>query len=226
MEAMKRYAVYYAPPAGEFADHAAQWLGRDTQTGESLTPPDLGLPAQAITTDPRRYGFHGTLKPPFRLAEGWDAAELHAALGVLAQGLAPVRMEGLRLASLGGFLALIPEGDDRPLAALAAQVVERLDPFRAALTPEEIARRRPERLTPHQRALLDQWGYPFVMDEFRFHLTLTDRLDPDMAAQAQTALAAYFAPVLPKPFWIDALCLFGETEEGSFRLLHRYRLSG
>lgn len=223
---MKRLAIYYAPPPGDFADRANAWLGRDAATGQALAQPDLGLPAAQITRDPRRYGFHGTIKPPFRLAPGRDAAELADALDRLAAGLAPVTLAGLQLASLGGFLALIPEGDATALVALAAKLVADLDPFRAPMTPEDRARRRPETLTPRQRELLDQWGYPYVMDQFQFHLTLTDRLDPDMATRAIPALSAHFAPVLPRPFPITEICLFGEPEDGDFRLISRHALRG
>ncbi|MEF9604921.1 DUF1045 domain-containing protein, partial [Paracoccus sp. PXZ] len=117
MDIMKRYAIYYAPPEGAFARRASAWLGWDAACGQPLTPPELGLPAEEITRDPRRYGFHGTLKPPFRLAEGRDGDALHRAVAGLAQRLSPVTLPGLRLASLGGFLALVPEGDTAPLQA-------------------------------------------------------------------------------------------------------------
>lgn len=226
MDMMKRYAVYYAPPQGTFASRASAWLGWDAATGQPLTPPELGLPAAEITRDPRKYGFHGTLKPPFRLAEDRDAEGLHRAMTDLAGRLAPVTLPGLRLASLGGFLALVPKGDTAPLQALAATVVAALDGFRAPLTEAEIARRRPEHLTPRQRELLRLWGYPYVMEEFRFHLTLTDRLEEPLAGEAARILDAHFAPVLPQPFKVSELCLFGEAEDGRFHLLHRYTLSG
>ncbi len=226
MHDMKRFAVYYAPPPGEFADLAAAWLGRDPVTGAELTQPDLGLPATQITRDPRRYGFHGTIKPPFRLADGAGPDDLATALEMLATTLRPVVLPGLRLKSLDSFLALVPNGDATPLQQLAASVVRDLDGLRAPLTDAEIARRKPGRLTPRQRELLDRWGYPFVMEEFRFHLTLTDRLDAGMADRAAQALSDYFAPVLPQPFAITDLCLFGEPEDGQFRLIHRYALTG
>lgn len=229
MTQMKRYAVYYAPRPGAFAERAAHWLGRDAADGRALPQPDLpGLPASPadLTADPRRYGFHGTIRAPFRPAAGVSPDDIAGALADLAARLPPAACDGLRLENLHGFLALTPEGDDAALQALAARVVAATDPLRAALTPAEIARRRPETLTARQRALLDRWGYPFVMEEFRFHLTLTDRLAADQVAPAMAALQAHFAPVLPVPFVVEDLCLFGETSDGSFRLLHRYALTG
>lgn len=229
MTQMKRYAVYFAPRPGAFATLAAAWLGRDAADGRALPQPELpGLPAPAadLTAEPRRYGFHGTLRAPFRPAPGVTPDDIAGALADLAARLPPATCDGLRLENLHGFLALTPEGDDAALQALAARVVTATDPLRDALTPAEIARRRPETLTARQRALLDRWGYPFVMEEFRFHLTLTGRLSPDQTAPVMAALGAHFAPVLPRPFAIEDLCLFGETADGSFRLLHRYALTG
>lgn len=222
-----RYAVYYAPPPGAFAERGEAWLGWSAAAGQVLTPPDLGLPVAEITSAPSRYGFHGTIKPPFRLAGGQTAAALDGALADLAARLAPVSLPGLALRNLDGFLALVPLGDAAALGDLAARVVQDLDPFRAPLSEAEIARRRPARLTPRQRALLDQYGYPFVMEEFRFHLTLTDRLPAPLVCQAATVLAAHFAPVLPAPFRLETLCLFGEgAADGRFRLISRHALRG
>lgn len=229
MEQMKRFAVYYAPDPGAFADRAASWLGWDAATGMPCpqpTPPGLPRPLADLTAEPRKYGFHGTIKPPFRLAPGTSPDRLAAAVEALAARLAPVTLPGLALTRLGRFLALCPTGDTAPLEHLAAEVVRRLDTHRAALTEAEIARRRPERLTPRQRALLDSYGYPFVMEEFRFHLTLTGPLDPWEIAATESAIAAHFAATIPQPFQIKTLCLFGEAQDGTFHLLHRYALTG
>lgn len=226
MDQMKRLAVYYAPRPGTFADHAAAWLGWDPVRGLPVPQPDLKeIPFPAIlTAEARRYGFHGTLRAPFRMAEGIGEAQARDQVAALAARLAPVECEGLVIANLQGFLAFTPTGCEAALLELAAAVVEGTNGLRAPLTEAEIARRRPECLTPRQRSLLNTWGYPYVMDEFRFHLTLTDRL-PD-PGPAMEALAAHFAPVLPRPFRIEDLCLFGEDAAGRFHLLHRYALSG
>lgn len=228
MEQFERYAVYFAPRDGDFAARAAQWLGRDT-AGRDLVQPALdGLPRGLadLTAAPRKYGFHGTIKPPFRLAGGQDADGLVRALGAVAGRLGPVGMERLEVRRIGGFVALTPVGDAAGLQALASAVVERLDMFRAPLAEVDRARRRPERLSARQVALLDRWGYPYVMEEFRFHLTLTGDLAPDEADAVLPVAQGWFGPVLPEPFRIEDLCLFGETAEGRFHLLHRCALTG
>lgn len=228
MEGYRRYAIY-AAPEGPLGDWAARWLGWDAVAGAEVDhPPVPGLmqPVEMLTATPRKYGFHGTIKPPFRMAEGASVADLHAAAWALCEAGAPVRLAGLRLARLGGFLALVPDGDATALAVLAQRMVEGLDGFRAPPDASEIARRKPEGLTPRQRALMDRWGYPFVAEEFQFHLTLTGELPPEVAASTEAALALELPPLIPAPFVLDSLCLFGEGADGRFRLLHRYALSG
>lgn len=226
---MNRFAVYYAPRPGAFADRAAAWLGWDATAGAVVAQPVLqGLPAAlaALTTDPRRYGFHGTIRAPFRPAAGVRPDDVTAAVAGLARRLPPVLCDGLRLENIDGFLALTPEGCEATLLELAAAVVEGTNALRAPLTAAEIARRRPDRLSARQRVLLDLWGYPFVMEEFRFHLTLTDRLPPAQAEGVAQVATAQFAPVLPRPFAIEDLCLFGEDAAGRFHLLSRHALTG
>ena len=228
-----RYAVYFTLPQGALSAFGAAWLGWDAVQGKALAAPDVsGLPkpAHEITATPRKYGLHGTIKPPFRLvegmAEGTDAAGLKAALEDFCAGQAPVVLEGLHLSRLGHFLALTPEGDQSALAALAGAAVKALDAFRAPPAEAELARRRKSGLTERQEAYLLQWGYPYVMEEFRFHITLSGRLSPQEAQAVETALAPHLAPLLPRPFTVDALTLCGESEDGRFHELHRIALSG
>lgn len=224
MDHYRRYAVYYTPPQGEFADFGASWLGWDAGQGAAVPQPALaGLDIAALTAEPRKYGFHATLKAPFRLAEGARASDLARAAQALAAQLGPVTLEGLVLTRIGPFLALTAQGDDGPLNALAAQVVEGLDPFRAPLTEAELARRNPDRLTPRQRALLDRWGYPYVLDEFRFHMTLTGALDP-ASMDAVTAQLGPRLAVIPRPFTLDAISLMGEDASGRVHLIRRLPL--
>lgn len=224
---MKRYAIYWAPDEGEFATRAAAWLGWDAARGRTVPHPaidSLPRPLADLTAEPRKYGFHGTIRAPFRLAEGIDEATLLRACNSVAARLRAVAMPGLAPALLDGFLALTPQGHTAALLALAAEVVRATDPLRAALTSDEIARRCPDRLTPRQRDLLMRWGYPYVMEEFQFHLTLTGPLSPAEAPAIREAAAAWLAPVLPRPFTVHALWLFGEDTQGRFHALHRFTL--
>lgn len=224
MSPYQRYAIY-AAPEGALWDFASHWLGWDAARGQTLPHPHVeGLPRPLaeITETPRKYGFHATVKPPFRLAVGVSAEDLDWAADALCLRLSPVLIPGLRLARIGGFLALVSDNAPQGLSDLAARVVEALDPFRAPPEPEEITRRRPERLTPRQRAHLKDWGYPFVMDEFRFHLTLSGDL-PDAEAEAVgQVLRMAVSPHLPEPFVLDSLCLCGEAADGRFHILQRY----
>lgn len=225
MQGFKRYAIYYAPEPGPLAEFGARWLGWNPEAGNDLPHLPSDLPLDQITRTPRKYGLHGTIKPPFRLAQGIDIGALHATTRALVAGIKPIRLDGLRLARIGGFLALVPDGDASALSAMAGNIVKALDPFRAPLTEAEIAKRRPDRLTDNQRQMLDQFGYPYVLDEFRFHLTLSGRLDPDLAAQTEAELDRHLTDILPRPFVIRSLCLFGEADNGCFHLLHRYDLT-
>ncbi|MEF3048992.1 DUF1045 domain-containing protein [Pseudotabrizicola sp. L79] len=226
---MQRFAVYFAPREGAFATHAAAWLGWDAALGKPVAHPKLaGLPAPLanLTATPRKYGFHATIRAPFRPVDGLTAGQIAQTIADLAHKLAPVTCAGLQIENLHGFLALTPIGREAALRDLAAQVVAGTNALRAPLTATERAKRRPDQLSPRQLALLDHWGYPGVMEEFRFHLTLTGQLAADQVAQVTQAAQVHFGPVLPRPFVVQDLCLFGEDAIGRFHLLHRYPLSG
>ncbi|WP_299669543.1 DUF1045 domain-containing protein [uncultured Ruegeria sp.] len=219
-----RFAIYYVPPAGTLADFGASWLGCDIAGGCETSTFDLpGL--SDITMTPRKYGFHGTLKPPFRLADGRTADDLTAAASKLASVLAPAICDGLELTRLGRFLALTPRGDLESLRRVAGACVKDLDGFRAPAGEVELERRRKSGLSARQDALLTRWGYPYVMDEFRFHMTLTGRL-PKADIPVWTETVQRFLPGLPTPFVVDQIALCGEREDGRFELIHRYALAG
>lgn len=229
MTEFRRYAIYYAPRPGTLAQAAAAWLGWDVETGQPVAHPVLpGLdwPVADLTRAPRKYGFHGTIRAPFRLADGVTATEVAQTVADMARALPPAHLEDLSLKRIKGFLALIPTGDESDLLQLGAEVVSRSDRLRAPLTEAEIAKRRPERLSPRQRQLLDIWGYPYVMEEFQFHLTLSDDLPKAVADAVAPLLADWLAPVLPRPFVIEDLCLMGEDAAGRFHLLSRHALTG
>jgi len=224
-----RFAVYVTLPAGPLSDFGSAWLGWSAATGERLDPPSvdgLPLPAHDITATPRKYGLHGTMKPPFRLAEGCSFDALSRAFASFCLSQRPVDIGPLALTRLGRFLALTPTGDQTALAGLAAACVRELDSFRAPASETELAKRRKARLSARQEALLLQWGYPYVMEEFRFHITLSGRLSAEDAEATRAALVPHIAPYLTKPFVLRQLTLCGEDDQGLFHELQRADLSG
>lgn len=216
-----RYAIYFAPMPGTALHRlGSSWLGRDAHTGESLAQPDVEDLAR-LTAHPRRYGFHATLKPPFALREGLAPDALMRACAALSADMTGFRVM-LRAGHIDGFLALIPDGDPARLDALAARAVRDLDGFRQPPEEEELARRRKAPLTARQDVYLQQWGYPYVFEDFRFHMTLTERLDPGALDRIFGAAQAHFAEALAEPVMIGGLTLFQEPEPGAPLLALRH----
>lgn len=219
----RRFAIYYIPPPGPLARFGAEWLGWDIAAGAPAARradiPGLPAPLDALTEAPRRYGFHATIKPPFRLAPGQTEAALTATLREVCAARAPVTTAGLEIASLGRFLALTPRGDTSALTALAADIVRALDLFRATPTAAETARHQRATLSAAQTENVRLWGNPHVMDSFRWHMTLTGKRPRAEAEQTRAALAPMLAPLL-RPLRIDALSLVGEDATGHFHQIH------
>lgn len=225
----ERFAIYYAPSANSpLWDRAAAWLGRDPLTNEIFDGTVAGVERSRLlnlTQSANRYAFHATIKPPMALAEGTSIEELRAALSHFARGQQPFSLGRLGVASLDGFLALIPTEPNERLQDFAAHVVEEFEPFRAPLSLKDRAARAARGLTPRQEELLDSYGYPYVFDEFRFHMTLTDRLAPEDRDGMLAAAQAWFGPEIADPILIDRLVLFHEPGNGRpFRRLEDYKL--
>ncbi|MEM1300276.1 MAG: DUF1045 domain-containing protein [Pseudomonadota bacterium] len=222
-----RYGIYYLPPEGSgLAAFGAAWLGWDVTRGAPVAHPDVTVDVSAITATPRVYGFHGTMKPPFRLKDQADQQGLRRAIEALAARHAPFAAPALKLARLGSFLALVPTGESAALKALAADCVQSLDSFRAPAGAAELAKRRASGLTPRQDEILVRWGYPYVLDEFRFHLTLSGKLDPHTAYATQAVLGELTKELTRDPMPVHEICLVQQVDGAPFKLVHRYPLTG
>ncbi len=230
MPEYQRYAVYFAPERDSaLAYFGNAWMGFDPDTGRKIARPELnGISTAQISRlagTPSRYGFHGTLKAPFRLPRGRSFADMDRAIESLSAAIPSFEIDGLEIRPLGNFLAMVPDAPAPALNQLADTCVAELDRFRAPPCENELNRYR--ELTTRQHGLLRRWGYPYVMTEFRFHLTLSDKLERPQLERLNRVLHTSVMPELAGPVPVREISLFGDPGAGKpFRLIRRYPLGG
>jgi putative phosphonate metabolism protein len=228
---LPRYAIYFVPSAEtEFFRFGSAVLGYDCYTGGSIKRPAI-FDAEpelwdGLAAEPRRYGFHATLKAPFNLSPSCREAQivsaLHsfAGLGHTISALTPaVRM-------LGGFAAIVPAAASPALDELAAKCTTIFDAFRAPMTAQERARRVASGLNQGQVANLDRWGYPYVFSDFRFHMTLTGRIDAERSDDVLAMLQKAFSRACKdRALAIERISLVRQNDENSpFRVIEQATL--
>ncbi len=226
-----RVAIYAAPaPGTDGWERGSEWLGRCAFRRCGLPMPVIdGVDPSvqtALTADPRRYGWHATLKAPFRLAPAAHLWALRDGLADICRDHRAIELGDLQVARLGSFLALRPADPPAALGTLADDCVQRLQPLAAPLSEDELARRRRAPLTPEEDALMLAWGYPWVLHRFRFHFSLTGPLhgvSDETVERLQVAASEHFAG-LP-PMRLDRLSIFIEAAPGAdFVLLEQLEL--
>jgi hypothetical protein len=230
-----RHAAYFAPAQGHpLAERGAQWLGRCALTRRALpTPPHTGIPDTVFrqyTAAAARYGWHATMKAPFILQTGLGVPAIAQAFAAFARSQLAVALPPLELRNMGDYLALVPSGPSQALQDLAFACVGALHPLAEPLTAQQVAQRRSTPLSPQQDAMLLQWGYPFVGDQFQWHMTLTGSLQgltPQAVQQLHTAASEWFGPLLNRPLMLDAISWFIEPHAGGdFYEAQRFPLGG
>jgi len=215
-----RFAIYYAPASSSLLWHiGCQWLSHNDLAGKGIIPDSFSCFTAArlaeITESPRHYGLHGTLKAPFRLVSYRSEEDLHSCLNSFTRQRKPFVTPPLCLRLLNDFFCLCPERRASEIDNLAAECVQVFDEFRAPLNQIELDRRGTGALTEDEKHNLFTWGYPYVMEQFRFHITLTGRIDDEHERELlQTCLGDFFAPVIGKSLTVDGISLFVEPSPG------------
>lgn len=175
-----RYAIYFSPKGTKLADFGARALGYDIHSARAL--PQLALktlapaPWAEVTRQARLYGFHATLKAPFRLAPGQTQSALEQAFLDFCNQHRPAPLPDMQVRLHHGFLAVTPAYQPPALEQLEQAILEGFEPFRAPLTTAEVDRRQPARLTDRQRSYLARFGYPYILEDFQFHMTLSQNI--------------------------------------------------
>lgn len=215
-----RYAIYFVPSADSaLYRFGAGLLGYDAFTGKAQPFAD-GIEAQfddwkQLTVDPHKYGFHATLKAPISLASGKTEKELVSAIEAFVATPRAIPVITPVVRAIGSFIAVVPGAPSTDLQTFAADCVTTFDEFRAALTPEDRARRNVAALTPQQIAYLDRWGYHYVFEEFRFHMTLTSSLPPERRDSVLEVLQKRFADLALESAAVDRVALLRQSDAAS-----------
>jgi putative phosphonate metabolism protein len=227
-----RFAIYFVPAADTaLYRFGAAVLGYDCYTGEPVAPlRDVGATEagwSALTAEPRTYGFHATLKAPFRLRGEFNQADLLAELRTVPASISPIPTFEPAVGLIEEFVAIVPATASPALDRLAADCVTGFERFRLPMTAEERSRRLAAGLSPNQAANLDRWGYPYVFEEFRFHMTLTGRIGPDRRAAIHALLQNEFAQACGyRPIRLDRLALVRQDHRNApFRVIGHAPLS-
>ena len=216
-----RYAIYYIPDLPLF-QIGSDWLGWNSISGQETT---LFSDHRRITGRPRKYGFHATVKPPFTLESHSTQGDLQDAFQAFCATISPATGGTLKISRLGRFLAMTQDVQSKDVTQLAASTVSYFDRFRAPLSENDIEKRRRRRLTPQQDALMLRWGYPYVMQEFKFHMTLTGPLAPNEIDAVEQSANTRFQEFIGQSLNMASLALLGEDRDsGRFHVIERLSL--
>ncbi len=155
------------------------------------------------------------MKAPISLAQGTTEKEFVSAIEAFVATPRAIPMITPVVRAIGSFIAIVPNAPSADLQAFAADCVTTFDDFRAPLTPEDRARRNVAALTPQQIVYLDRWGYHYVFEEFRFHMTLTSSLPSERRDNVLEVLQKRFADLALNSVAVDQLALLRQSDAAS-----------
>lgn len=214
----ERYAFYFSPPPhSELAAFGKLCLGRTAfrarQSDAKSTFADQAR-WQTLTTKPAHYGFHATLKAPFELKQNVSVKQLIDTAQAFVSKEAPITLTTLAPRLLSQFLALTLEEQPDTVASLAQRCVETFEGHRLPLSNTDIQHRLQQPLSDRQTTLLQQYGYPYVAEQFRFHMTLSGEL-PNQDNDFLEWVSETFQSIVTCPPVLDRITLFWQTDRQS-----------
>ncbi|WP_212638035.1 DUF1045 domain-containing protein [Desulfocicer vacuolatum] len=225
-----RYAVYFAPDEkGRPGRFGRLWLGRtarkmeDGKPGADLTEAQY----QKIINAPKHYGFHGTLKAPFELHSDYKFHDLDAALTEFSLRFPAFAIKSFELETIGDFIALVPGEEPKQLRQLHTRLTEEFNQLNAPLSDYDRERFLARGLSGREEEYLFRYSYPFVLDAFKFHLTLTGNLAEDEKNACFRLLGKMTASFRDEGLCVDRISLFQQqTRNDPFFMIKDYRLRG
>ncbi len=225
-----RYAIYYTPqPGTALAAFGRSWFGRANDGVTLQAFSDAGLAgtsfAKLAVAAGRYTGLHALFRAPFAPRHGIGPDAIKTRLINFAARRKPVETGPLTLSRAGRFLVLRPVEATPALDWLAAQCVATFEDFAAPPSDTEREEYASPNLSDYQRLLLESFGDPYVLSEYRFSITLTGPLDTAHLERVAQALWPVLEEICAFGVTVDGLSMFGDGGGRSpMRLVGRYRL--
>ena len=237
MKKYSRYAIYYAPPKeSSLEEFGRYWFGWDPLNAKLINNKHrinylnrFGI-KNLINIDknvliPKKYGFHGTLIPPFKLNKNYSTNTLFKKTEDIAKKFKKFKFYKFKLKKINNFYAFVQNKKNNNINKLSNRLVRELFKFRSPLTKKEIDRRNPSKLSKLQLNILYKWGYPYIMSEFNFHMTLASEVTGNKLYFELKKIEKNKEIILNEINNFDKIYIFGENQKGMFENLENFSLS-
>jgi len=233
----KRVAIYFLPKKNSSLENFGKnLLGRDINKKKkiSLTRRQKYFINRGFTyfdelkdycEQPAKYGFHATLKAPFRLKRNVKTKNFYDVISHIAAQHSRFKIKGLKIAYSKKFTFITSRKPNKLLINLENDLVKHLDTFRAELNKTEIKKRIPDSLTFKQNKYLKEWGYPFVFDQFKFHMTLMNQNNNKLSNKQKLELEKLIYKISNNVIEFNEISLLGENKNGHFEEIKRFKLN-
>ena len=233
----KRVAIYFLPKKNSSLENFGKnLLGRDINKKKkiSLTRRQKYFINRGFTyfdelkdycEQPAKYGFHATLKAPFRLKRNVKTKNFYDVISHIAAQHSRFKIKGLKIVYSKKFTFITSRKPNKLLINLENDLVKHLDTFRAELNKTEIKKRIPDSLTFKQNKYLKEWGYPFVFDQFKFHMTLMNQNNNKLSNKQKLELEKLIYKISNNVIEFNEISLLGENKNGYFEEIKRFKLN-
>lgn len=218
VESTARYAIYFTPADDSLLGiFGASVLRRKATSADPFINRQLPYPFEntelwlACIKKPSHYGFHATLKAPFCLSSGQSADSLLCEVKHFCTLQRPLSLNGLAPRRTRRFDALAFEQQPDGIHRLANECVEQFEAWRAPLSETDLERRYQDTLCDEQIHYLNRYGYPYVLNQFNFHMTLSGTQPDDQNGWLQWLRTVYPLMVTDTPC-LDRLSVFYQPD--------------
>ena len=237
MKKYSRYAIYYAPPKeSSLEEFGRYWFGWDPLNAKLINNKQRinylnGFGIKNLKNIDKnvliakKYGFHGTLIPPFKLNKNYSTNTLFKKTEEIAKKLKKFKFYKFKLKKINNFYAFVQNKKNNNINKLSNRLVRELFKFRSPLTKKEIDRRNPSKLSKLQLNILYKWGYPYLMSEFNFHMTLASEVTGNKLYLELKKIERNKEIILNEINNFDKIYIFGENQKGMFENLENFSLS-